>query len=93
MCCKSIKQGRKPACLNRELLLELGQKKKIYYLWKEGLASWEEDRAAVHIYREETRKAKAQLDLMLAIVVSDNKKGFFKYVNRKRRSRKTWTDN
>lgn len=66
--------------------MEVGQRKKIRDLWKQGLASEGEDRAAVHICREKTRKAKAQLELTLATVVSDNKKGFFKYVQSKRRS-------
>lgn len=33
------------------------------------------------------KKAKAQLELTLAVVVSDNKKIFSKYVNNKRRSK------
>ncbi|KAK4823990.1 hypothetical protein QYF61_009115 [Mycteria americana] len=37
--------------------------------------------------QEKTQIAKAQLQLKLASVVSDNKKGFFKYVNSKRRSK------
>ncbi|KAK4829953.1 hypothetical protein QYF61_008084 [Mycteria americana] len=42
--------------------------------------------AVVCLCREKTRKAKAQLELKLASVVLDNKKGFFKYVNSRRRS-------
>ncbi|KAK4810539.1 hypothetical protein QYF61_004502 [Mycteria americana] len=37
--------------------------------------------------QEKTRKAKAQLELNLISAVSENKKGFFKYVNSKRRSK------
>ncbi|GAB0189105.1 mitochondrial enolase superfamily member 1 [Grus japonensis] len=37
---------------------------------------------------EKTQKAKAQLELKLASVVSENKKGSFKYINSKRRSKK-----
>ena len=37
--------------------------------------------------REKTRKAKAQLELKLASVVSDNKVAFFKCVHSKRRSK------
>jgi len=33
--------------------------------------------------REEIRKAKAQLELRLATVVRDNKRFFYKYINRK----------
>ncbi|PKU39318.1 rna-directed dna polymerase from mobile element jockey- hypothetical protein [Limosa lapponica baueri] len=36
---------------------------------------------------KKTRKAKAQLELKLASVVSDNKKGFLKYITSKRRSK------
>ncbi len=38
------------------------------------MASQGEYSAAVHIYREKMRKNKAQLELMLASVVSDNRK-------------------
>lgn len=37
------------------------------------------------IFREKTRKAQAQLGLMLATVESRNRKDFFKYVNHKRK--------
>ncbi|PKU46175.1 rna-directed dna polymerase from mobile element jockey-like [Limosa lapponica baueri] len=36
------------------------------------------------LYREKIRKAKAQLELNLAINIRDNKKSFYKYVNKKR---------
>ena len=62
----------------------LKRKKKLYDLWKRGQASQEDDRAGVLICREKTQKAKAQLELKLASVASDNKSSFFKYVNRKR---------
>ena len=41
----------------------------------------------VHIHREKTQKAKAHLELKLASAVQDNKKGFFKYINTKKRSK------
>ena len=44
-------------------------------------------RAVVHICREKTHKANAELELKLAGVVSGNKKGFFKYINSKKRSK------
>ncbi len=44
-------------------------------------------KAVVRICREKTGKAKAQLQLKLASIVSDNKKGFLKYVNGKRKSK------
>ena len=73
--------------MNKVLPLALGQKKKINDLYKRGLASQGDYRAVVHICRDKTRKVKAQLEL--ASVVSDNKKGFFKYDNSKRSLRKT----
>ncbi|KAK4831141.1 LOW QUALITY PROTEIN: hypothetical protein QYF61_015444 [Mycteria americana] len=79
LCRKSSKWGRTPAWLNRELLEELQRKKKLYDLWKQGQALQEEYRA----------EAKAQLELKLASVVSDNKKGIFKCVNSKRWSKES----
>ncbi|KAK4823199.1 hypothetical protein QYF61_027208 [Mycteria americana] len=87
LCPKSSKRDGRPAWLNRELLVELKRKKKLYDLWKQGRASQKDYRAVVRICREKTRKARAQLELKLASVVSDNKRGFFKYVNSKRRSK------
>ena len=62
LCLKLRKRGRRPAWLNRELLIELKRKKKLYDLWKEGQASQENYRAVVCISREKTGKAKAQLE-------------------------------
>ncbi|GAB0180024.1 hypothetical protein GRJ2_000467700 [Grus japonensis] len=86
-CRKSSRQGRRPAWLNRDLLLELRWKKKVYACWKQGQAMWEDYRDAARLCREKIRAAKAQLELKLASTVGDNKKGFFKYVNNKRRTR------
>ncbi|KAK4831434.1 hypothetical protein QYF61_017565 [Mycteria americana] len=81
-------QGRQVEELHcRDRLVELKRKKELYDLWKRGQASQEDYRAMVRICREKTRNAKAQLDLKLASVVSDNKKGFFKYINSKRRAK------
>ena len=45
---------------------------------KDGQTTWEEHRIIVRACREATRKAKAHLELNLAMDVKDNKKGFFK---------------
>ena len=45
---------------------------------KKGLATWEEYRNVVRVCRDAMRKAKAHLELNLAMHVKDNKKGFFK---------------
>lgn len=82
LCGKSRKLGRRPAWINRKLLLEVGQKNKIYNLWKRGLASQGEYGTTAHICREKRRKAKAQLQMTLATLVSENDYMlFFKYVN------------
>jgi len=45
--------------LNREILLRLGKKRRVYHLRKKGQATQEEYRDLVRSYREEIRKAKA----------------------------------
>lgn len=82
LCHKLSKWGRRPASLNRELLVVHKRKTKLYDLWRQGQALQEDYRAVVHIGRGKTQKAKTQLKL--ASSVSDNKKGFLKYVNSKR---------
>ncbi|PKU30268.1 glycerol kinase [Limosa lapponica baueri] len=84
---KSGKGGRKPAWMNRELLEKLRWKKKVYRMWKKGLATWEKYRNAVRVCKDAMRKAKAHLELNLTWDVKDNKKGFFKYISRKRKTR------
>uniref|UniRef100_A0A803XVS0 NAD(P)(+)--arginine ADP-ribosyltransferase n=1 Tax=Meleagris gallopavo TaxID=9103 RepID=A0A803XVS0_MELGA len=56
-------------------------------MWEKGLTTWEEYRNVVRACRDATRKAKARLELNLAKVIKDNKKGFFKHVNSKRKTR------
>ncbi|KAJ7410616.1 hypothetical protein BTVI_53109 [Pitangus sulphuratus] len=46
-----------------------------------------EYREVVRVSKNEMRKAKAHLDLNLAKDVKDNKKGFFKYISNKRKSK------
>jgi len=41
----------------------------------------------VRLYREKTRRAKAQLELNLATAIKDNKKCFYKYIKNKRRAK------
>ena len=73
--------------MTKELLVELEWKRKVYGMWKEGQATWEEYRNFVRACRDATRKAKAHLELNLARDVKDNKKGFFKCISRKRKTR------
>ncbi|PKU33295.1 rna-directed dna polymerase from mobile element jockey-like [Limosa lapponica baueri] len=84
---KSGKGSRRPAWLSRELLKKLKWKKEVYTEWKKGLTTWEDERNAVRVCRDEMRKAKASLELNLARDVKVNKKGFFKYIGGKRNRR------
>ena len=52
--------------VNKELLAEIRQKRKVHGMWKEGQATWEEYRNVVRACRDATRKAKAHLELKLA---------------------------
>ena len=81
------KGGRRPAWLNKKLLSKLKWKRKVYGMWKEEQAAWEEYRKVVRVCREATRKAKAHLELNLTRDVKDNKKGFFKYISSKWKTR------
>ncbi|GAB0195017.1 mitochondrial enolase superfamily member 1 [Grus japonensis] len=73
--------------MSKELLEKLKGKKEVYRMWKKGPPTWEEYRNVVKVCRDATRKAKAHLELNLARDVKDNKKGFFKYINSKRKTR------
>ena len=84
---KSRKGARRPAWLNRDLLGMLKQKRRVYRSWKQGLATWEEYKAAVRGCRKAARIAKASLELQLARGVKDSKKNFFKYIADKTNTR------
>ena len=79
--------ARRPDWLNRDLWLELKNKREVYGLWKSGQATYDDYRYVVKLCREKIRKAKAQLELNLATKVKDNNKYFYKYINSKRRAR------
>jgi len=84
---KSSKGGRKPAWMSKEFLAELRWKRKVHAMWNEGQATWDEYRIVVKACRDATKKAKVHLELNLAKDVKDNKKGFFKYISSKRKTR------
>lgn len=65
----SIYSGRRPARLSRELL-ECGQEEEMRSL--EMWSGFTDYRAAVHIFRENTRKTKAELELTLPRVEPNN---------------------
>ena len=73
--------------MNKELLVELRQKRKVHGMWKEGQATWEEYRNVVRACRDAKWKAKAHLELNLARDVKNNKKGFFNYISSKQMTR------
>jgi len=81
--------GRRPTWLNRELMLGLRKKRRVYHLWKKGQGTQEEYRGLIRSCREEIRKAKAQLELRLATVVRDNKKCFYKNINNKKKAKES----
>ena len=83
---KSGKGGRRPAWMSKELLAELRRKRKVYGIWKERHATWEECRNVIRICRDAMRKAKVHLELNLAREVKDNKKNF-KYISSKWKAR------
>ena len=56
----------------------------MYRKWKQSCVAWEECRAVVCVCRDRIRKAKAQKELNLVRDVKDNKKGFYRYVGRRR---------
>ena len=70
--------------MSKELLAEF-RWKNVYGMWKEGQATWEENRNVVRACRDARRKAKVHLELNLARDVKDNKKGFFNYISSKRK--------
>ncbi|KFQ55458.1 hypothetical protein N334_10646, partial [Pelecanus crispus] len=85
-CKKSGKEGKKPAWLSRDLLVKLKSKRE-RHRWEQGQGAWEEYREAAQLCREGVRKAKARLELNVARDVKNNKKGFYRYVNQKRKAK------
>ncbi|GAB0204051.1 hypothetical protein GRJ2_002870700 [Grus japonensis] len=77
MCKKWVKEGRRPSCLSKDLLIKLKCKKEIHRQWNQGHVSWEEYRDADWMCRHGTRKVKVQLELNLARDAKNNKKGFY----------------
>ncbi|KFZ48948.1 hypothetical protein N338_11822, partial [Podiceps cristatus] len=84
-CKKSGKEGKRPAWLRREMLVELRRKRDLHRQWKQGQASWGEYRDTARLCRDGVRRAKVQLELNLARDAKNNKKGFYRYISRKRK--------
>uniref|UniRef100_K7F0W4 Reverse transcriptase domain-containing protein n=1 Tax=Pelodiscus sinensis TaxID=13735 RepID=K7F0W4_PELSI len=81
---KRGKHGRRPDWLTGETLGELKHKKEAYKKWKLGQMTREEFKGIARECRGVIRKAKAQMELRLAKDVKDNKKGFYRHVNKKK---------
>lgn len=58
MCCKMSQKGRRLAWLNRELLLRLQEKKRVYLLWKEEQATRGEHKEVPMICRRKLERLK-----------------------------------
>ena len=84
---KCSRRARRPPWMDKELLRKIRGKKEAYKRWKQGQAAWEEYRDVVQEARDQVRKAKAQLQLNLARHVKDNRKGFYRYIAKKRQTR------
>ncbi|KFQ27244.1 hypothetical protein N331_08889, partial [Merops nubicus] len=85
MCRKSGKKRKRLAWLSHKLLVELKNKVKLHKQLKQGQVSWRKCRVADWLWRDKVRKAKVQLQLNLAKNTKKNKKGFYKYLNQKRK--------
>lgn len=70
---KMSSSGCRLAWVKREIFLMLQEKKSIYILWKKEWGA----QGVVSKCREKRRKAKAKLEVNLAIGVEENKKKFF----------------
>ncbi|PKU32688.1 nedd4-binding protein 2-like 2 [Limosa lapponica baueri] len=84
-CKKSSKKGKRPAWLSQDLLVKVKDKKEWHRQFRQEQVSWEEYRDAARLCRDDVRKAKVRLELNLARDAKDNKKGFYRYVNQKRK--------
>ncbi|GAB0179566.1 mitochondrial enolase superfamily member 1 [Grus japonensis] len=84
---KSGKNGRRLAWMNKGLLAKLRHKREAYIGQKQTWVIWEEYRNIISGSRDEVRKAKAQLQFSLARDIKENKKGFYKYIGDKRKTR------
>ncbi|KFO80819.1 hypothetical protein N303_05322, partial [Cuculus canorus] len=78
-------EGKTPAWLSQDLLVKLKDKRKLHRQCKQGQGTWYMYRDAGQLCRNGVQKAKKQLELNLAREVKTNKKGFYRYVNQKRK--------
>lgn len=84
MCLQTSQQGSRAAWMNRELLMQLRGKRRVYDPWKKGQTYQREYNDAVRSYTDKIRKAKVQLERYVAINEKDNKMCFYSYIKNKR---------
>ncbi|KFQ36645.1 hypothetical protein N331_10919, partial [Merops nubicus] len=84
-CRKSGSEGRRPAWLSRDLLVRIKDKMRLHKQRMLGQVSWGEYRDTAWLCRDEVRQAKAQLELNLVRDPKENRKGFYRYINQKRK--------
>ena len=75
--------------LSKGLPFKLREQRERYRKWKQACVAWEDYRAVVHVCRDRIRKAKVQMELNLVRDVEDNKKGFYRYIGRRRLAKKS----
>lgn len=68
-------------------LTQLTHKKKTYKRCKQGQVSWEEYHDTVQSFSDGLRKARAHLDLNLAMDVMASKVGYYRCISSKRKTR------
>ncbi|KFO79036.1 hypothetical protein N303_02326, partial [Cuculus canorus] len=88
VCRKSGRKGKRLAWLSRDLLVKLKKKKELHRHCKQGQRTWDVYRDVAWLCRDEVGKAKEQLELNLAREVKTNRKGFYRYINKKRKIKK-----
>jgi len=71
----SREEGKRPAWLSRDLLVELKSKREVPRQWQQGQETWEEHGDAARLCRDGVRRDKVWLELNLARDAEKNKKG------------------
>jgi len=67
------------------MLGKLKRKRVLHRQWKQGWVPWKEYKGAIQLCRDGVSRAKAHLELNLSRDAKNNKKGFYGYVNQKRK--------
>lgn len=78
-----VKNIKRPAWTNKDLLNKLQNKKEPFREWKQEQVAWKESREIVQPARDQVRKAKALIDLSQARDIKGNKKNFHRYISDK----------